>query len=748
MAMLDSSHPQEEPSDRAITVTVERIFPAGLIVRLPDGREGLIRERELTWQVDERRGCRERYKPGDRLSAVLLDHSQEGRKELSVRLAAFNPWTEVGKRFPIGSLVAGIVTGIMPYGVFIEIAPGVIGLVHTSRLPDLSGRTVGDLFWLGDHVMATVETIDSTQRRMTLGMSSLTDYRWQHLDVQHDQRLKNWNSLFHATRSSASFDDARIRSSKAVLIVEDDVEQQRALAGWLDSVGHICHVVPSAEEAMRVVARDEPDLLLMDVGLPGINGIEAAHVFRSRFPRMRCFLMTDWTRAEQHSDELGQLGRRGVLLLMKPLLPEDLLYALAESDKISDSLPALESSSQVEHEPPSPKLNLAKHTLHGLLARLRAAVRADSAILFEVNPASRRVEVVEQYGTLALHRWALPELIHSPVRDVAEEEREVVAADWEALSNPRFRHLVPLLDFQACVGVPVPASLQTTYALFVFYARPIASPENVRAYTRATGAAVGAWLEQRQFAGQAADLQRVALLGQLSRALIHEISGRLTPIGLALEGLQYRIDAIERSTTNSPARVWAETRHARAELQSLMQQTQALTRTTRSFSHMIRSGQEEILQLANVVEEAIEILQDTAARAHVEIRLYSMPKMLFMRAQVTSLQQVIVNVLQNAIQQIAMARPLGAGRVEIRLAQTSSEGVSMLQISIEDDGPGIHGRLWERIFDLDFTTRPDGSGLGLYLSRNLMEAQGGRIYLEDSHVLWGSTFVVELPYRL
>ena len=73
----------------------------------------------------------------------------------------------------------------------------------------------------------------------------------------------------------------------------------------------------------------------------------------------------------------------------------------------------------------------------------------------------------------------------------------------------------------------------------------------------------------------------------------------------------------------------------------------------------------------------------------------------------------------------------------------------VLQISVEDDGPGIHHRLWERIFEMGFTTRRgEGSGLGLYVTRGLVETLGGRVYVAESHILWGTTFVVELPFKI
>jgi signal transduction histidine kinase len=66
---------------------------------------------------------------------------------------------------------------------------------------------------------------------------------------------------------------------------------------------------------------------------------------------------------------------------------------------------------------------------------------------------------------------------------------------------------------------------------------------------------------------------------------------------------------------------------------------------------------------------------------------------------------------------------------------------------IQDDGPGIHHRLWEKIFDAGFSTRKDGSGLGLYISRYILSTMGGKIYVLDSHILQGTTFAVDLPFQ-
>ena len=68
-----------------------------------------------------------------------------------------------------------------------------------------------------------------------------------------------------------------------------------------------------------------------------------------------------------------------------------------------------------------------------------------------------------------------------------------------------------------------------------------------------------------------------------------------------------------------------------------------------------------------------------------------------------------------------------------------------IQVRFSDMGPGIHGSHLERVFDLGFSTRPDGSGLGLFTTRRLIESMSGSITVEKSAMLLGVTFLVELP---
>jgi two-component system, NtrC family, sensor kinase len=102
-------------------------------------------------------------------------------------------------------------------------------------------------------------------------------------------------------------------------------------------------------------------------------------------------------------------------------------------------------------------------------------------------------------------------------------------------------------------------------------------------------------------------------------------------------------------------------------------------------------------------------------------------------------------VVINAIQQISLIKGQG-GHILICARPWQADGKDLIRIEVEDDGPGLHRELWERVFELGFTTRrKEGSGLGLYITRSLAEALGARVLVSESFILWGTTFVIELP---
>ena len=104
------------------------------------------------------------------------------------------------------------------------------------------------------------------------------------------------------------------------------------------------------------------------------------------------------------------------------------------------------------------------------------------------------------------------------------------------------------------------------------------------------------------------------------------------------------------------------------------------------------------------------------------------------------MEQVLANLMRNAIEAAARNSQSGEGSVQTTLSR-SSEAV---RIEVEDNGPGVAADIVERLFEPFETTKRRGMGLGLSLSREIVKAHGGRLWLDRTGAT-GTKFVLELP---
>lgn len=723
-----------------VGVHVLRLLPFGLLVTLDDGREGIIREREIAWEREGRRHWREHFAPGERLLAVPLGEGHDQRLELSLRLAHHDPWLDLSERYPIGKIVDGVVTGIQSYGAFVEVEPGVTGLLHCSRLPIWAQQgPVEELFWPGDSVKVAVEFVEADRRRLKLSLAN-SQARRRDVPAPHQAGAPA------DTPARPSLDLLLRRSSPfSIVFVEDDPAQLEATVNWFRKIGQRVLTATNAEDALRLIEDKHVDLFMIDLGLPGMSGAQALRIVAEQAPDIRRVLMTDWASANGSIDELDELRGAGTHLLIKPFLPEDLLNVLHEAFNTSAAAarPSLARSLPVAQD--AVQVVSGQADISSLLARLRKLTRAQKIVLFALDPAQHRISVAAEEGAAALRKEAVADLIYSPVRDVAEDERLIQVPDTHS-AGARVRYLKPLLGFQSCLGVPVPVDLIERYALFVFWQRARPIEELHEEYARAVAISAGALLERRHFQVHAVDMQRLALLGQLSRALVHEINHQLSPINFALSDLEDQYAQIELLLPGAPEAASGEVSQARGVLHNLSKGVRRLTATAKLFGRMTIHNQEPTRYIDSIMEEVLGLVRDMTDRARITIVFRSESIQLPSRVPAVQIQQVLLNLLINAVQQISLARPTDGGRIQLWARQIQHNQRDLLQIGVVDDGPGIHRRLWEMVFELGFTTRLEGgSGLGLYITRSLVENLGGRVYVAESAVLWGSMFVVELP---
>jgi len=143
------------------------------------------------------------------------------------------------------------------------------------------------------------------------------------------------------------------------------------------------------------------------------------------------------------------------------------------------------------------------------------------------------------------------------------------------------------------------------------------------------------------------------------------------------------------------------------------------------------------VRLIEMAQRIIAMFRKSSANNDLVIRLHKPPHLPSFTGDETQLEQVMLNLLLNA--QKAMS---GGGKIDIRLSHDPSEGT--MRFEVEDNGPGISEEVRKRLFQPFFTTRTDGTGLGLATCMKNVQYHGGTIEVQ-SEVGHGARFIVTIP---
>jgi len=235
----------------------------------------------------------------------------------------------------------------------------------------------------------------------------------------------------------------------------------------------------------------------------------------------------------------------------------------------------------------------------------------------------------------------------------------------------------------------------------------------------------------RQLEADLAHINRVSMMGELAASLAHELK---QPIAAALTNAKTCVRWLRRDTPDV-----AE--GCEAAFRMINDATRAAEVIDRVRSLYRRdTSDRELLDVNDLIREMITLLHDKADRNSISIRTELDSELPLITADRVQLQQVLMNLILNGIEAMKDAN----GELTITSKRTAD---TQLLVSVSDSGTGLPVGDVDRIFDAFFTTKAQGTGMGLSISRRIIESHGGRLWA-SANAERGATFQFTLPIEV
>ena len=225
--------------------------------------------------------------------------------------------------------------------------------------------------------------------------------------------------------------------------------------------------------------------------------------------------------------------------------------------------------------------------------------------------------------------------------------------------------------------------------------------------------------------------EKLSAVGELAAKLAHEV---LNP----LAGMKAATQLLERRGAAAPGgEPVVETARA---LDREITRVEGLVRRLMNYARPL-APRFELCTVGSLVDAALEAASPALTRHHTEVARHEEPNLPPLEVDPQLITQALVNLIVNA----AEATPSGGGAIEVETARATSLGRDEVAVRVRDRGAGIGAEQARELFKPFFTTKPEGHGLGLAVSQNILLEHGGRIVAANRADAPGALFELQIP---
>ncbi len=626
----------------------------------------------------------------------------------------------------------------------------------------------------GDFIGGLVTSICNKEGSVELDPSQYLDLREQEINHALEQRYH------HVLEKATEEEDDVLIVSKDVakkisplLLIENDVGCRTSIETLLTTGGVNVKAVGSVQAASEHIANTarakngnsgeiqvctfrmmivDPNL---DVGDSDLAGMQIVETMQSN-PGCRILLMSGEVTNSHKLSRWGNLRVNG--FLSKPFTTEQFLQALdvalALDQKelrllIEDEDRNAKGDAQAKREAPSTgdaNWGYSSETVEAALRELVSKKAGITVHVFELHPRSFRARSLAHVGDSLKWESLKGKIGKSRIKDAAIASAPI----FETVSSLEGAHFWTgqMMSYQSFCGIPLDVGNGEHHALVAFHPAKIAFEGAFRLDLLLCAEKVARIIEcQRLIEGRSAEAT-FAATGMAFESLAHEHSTNLSTIDVELNNLQ---NEILEAGPGSTQRIHRYVSSLKKEISGAIETNDALRgararKLAVSIQYCLRRASIAAKQISKEVMKHPErlviedVLPEESGR---DFKVSATPATLII---------VLFNLYLNAMQQIdLMLRIRKSGRIWHSLEyRRDRKNKLWAYIRIHDTGPGIHPDDWNRVFDAGYTTKPGGTGLGLYICRHLLSSisEGGRqaeIFVTASTLWDGTTFAVKLP---
>ena len=753
------------PINSRVKIRISRQIPAGLLGRLVGGPRAIVRNREIAWG-DPLPGLR--YIGQTREAVVIGYNAAYDQLEVSLRFVERDPWQQVATSYPCGKQVSGRVVGLTAGAAYVELEPGVEGLLPIGEIETEAESRGAGWLWIHDWVKVLIKEVDPARRRLRVSLKEPLIQR------EAERRRQLWagqtrgaatevvlaeilpfDTRVRLLQMVSKEDSTAIEPELTVLVVEDDPVYAAGLKNFLEQNGCQVTVVGDGMAGLGQALRQVPPyhLIVVDWNLPKLKGHELIQKLQEGSCASRLVMVLEpaplqgqpevWAKLQASEVDIfskteGECCREGLIAIVRELRGDGTAAAEPQRYPFPQTAPPIEAEGR-----PAPAANgggagrEAQRDVAAILAQLEKDTQAGGVMLLRLDPGTGGPGVETCTGRCLPLEWAAPDIIHSPLGDLLHKGMEV--AGRASVDPIRFKRLLDLLTFDGLLGIPVPAVREMGYGLVLLKEQGGFGEQDVK-LARLAAYLLAGIIQERRLAEILQPWQSQSLVGQLLNSVVHEVTNKLGGLDYQVEVLRNGLKELIRRPENAVSLAFL--RRMEQAVDGIAELRQGTEDLRHRYLGLTVIDEPQAVDLTALANEIVGVLRTEAQQLNIVLAVKIGQDLAHVWARPSQLRQVLLNLMLNSIQHMGEIKRSGTVTIDMGYVPNSSLPV---QVRIVDEGPGIHAQLWERVFDFGFTTKKGGAGLGLTISREVAERLWGRLSVEESYVLWGTTFLLELP---